>query len=269
MVLSFKNKFINPKPVYCNSWYRHCMKHINFSELKKYFIIFLLAVFVVIIAEMSALVFLAEKLPAQTDALLANNRVKLQKNVYDADKKGSLCVSIGAHVSSERSVNVGLERVSSLARVLHLPATNEWVQEVSIATRGHAWLNIYSGENRIQTVGLWPGGIFLDRERGEPPGGWIVRCIAPGEGGKLLKAIERKNNVTWTGYYNCASFVADVWNEVFPDDPVTSQPVRLTRIDDFSDVPFTRLVPLPPSPWGIIQTSIERTKARAEKRNVY
>lgn len=98
----------------------------------------------------------------------------------------------------------------------------------------------------------------MDRERSESPDGWIVRCIPPGEGDKLLIAIERRKNVTWTGYYNCASFAADIWNEVFPGDRITSQPVRLYKIASLGDAPFTRLVPLPPSPWGVIQTSIGR-----------
>lgn len=234
------------------------MKIEKISKLKKYLAVLFLGGLVMIIAEASLLVFFTERAPEQTEALLVNNRLELYKNVREADKQGQLCVSVGAHISPDRSVNIGLANVAKLAAKLHLPATSEWAEEVSIATQGHAWLNIYSGEERIQTVGLWPGGIFLDRERAESTHGWIVRCISPGEGDKLLNAIERRNNVTWTGYYNCASFVADIWNEVFPGDKITSQPARLYKIAVLGDAPFTRLVPLPPSPWGIIQTSINR-----------
>lgn len=131
------------------------------GKLKEYSMVFFLAVCVVVIGEVLLLLFFVERSPKQTDASLSNGRLKLYRNVHDADKKGQLCVSVGAHVSPDRSVNVGLANVARLAAILHLPATSEWAEEVSIATRGHAWLNIYSGEDRIQTVGLWPGGIFF------------------------------------------------------------------------------------------------------------
>lgn len=199
--------------------------------------------------------------PARRDDLhWANARIDFKKKIEDADSNDAICISVGAHVSPERGVNKRLAKLGSIARMLHFPATAEWADEIDISTRGHAWLNIVSNKKKILTVGLWPEGLHINRELEESHEGWMTRCLLKGEAGKLIDAIDRRNNVTWTGYYNCSSFAADVWNELFPSDSdrITNQPVKLLRIETLGEAPFTRLVPPPPSPWGIIQTSIGR-----------
>lgn len=199
-----------------------------------------------------------EKPPPRDEAHWGKSWIDLKNKIKDADSNDPICISVGAHVSSERGVNKRLAKLGSIAQMLHLPNTAEWANEIEISTRGHAWLNILSKDERILTVGLWPEGLQVNRELEESSEGWITRCLMKGEAGKLIDAIDRRNNVTWTGYYNCSSFAADVWNELFTSVRITNQPDRLRRIESLGDAPFTRLVPPPPSPWGIIQTSMGR-----------
>jgi hypothetical protein len=199
-----------------------------------------------------------EKPPRQDDLHWKHTRSDFIKKIEDADSNDPICISVGAHVSSERGANKSLAKLGRIARILNLPVTAEWAEEIEISTRGHAWLNILSKKERILTVGLWPEGLHVNRELDESPEGWMTRCLLKGEAGRLIDAIDRRNNVTWTGYFNCSSFAADVWNELFPSERITNQPVKLDHIKSLGEAPFTRLVPPPPSPWGIIQTSIGR-----------
>lgn len=193
-----------------------------------------------------------------TDLHWENAKINFKNRIEDTDPNEAICLSVGAHVSPERGVNKSLAKLGQLVRKIGFRSTGEWADEVDISTRGHAWLNILSGKKRILTVGLWPGGVHVNSELDENPEGWMTRCLSKGEAGKIIDAIERRSNVTWTGYYNCSNFVADVWNELFPSDRINSQPVKLHRIESLGNAPFTRLIPPPPSPWGIIQTSIGR-----------
>lgn len=171
----------------------------------------------------------------------------------------TITLTVHANVDAATQAPTYLRRLQALQLGTLYEPLKELLGEAESITRGHAWLSVKQA-NVCTTYGLFGNGPSKNIERKYPPG--IQRSVKISEEQlKTLKgAISARQDYQWTGYYNCASYVSELWQTTTGEliDPVPIGTVYVDTSGKHTALKTNvRLKPLPPAPLGIVQSIIK------------
>lgn len=153
-------------------------------------------------------------------------------------------ITIHANLDAQTAAPTWLRRIQAFM-------SNDFVAELEVVTRGHAWISVKDGSS-CRTYGLFDKGATRDLEAKYQQGIVRTKTITESEMQRLEEAISLRNDYRWTGYYNCATYAADLW-EAATGERLNVIPEKLFAIKNGVISANSSLKPLPPSPLGLMQ----------------
>lgn len=173
-----------------------------------------------------------------------------------------IVVAIHANLDTTTAAPTWLRRLKDGFKGIGIDDAYRLLAEAESISAGHAWISVRQGVT-CKTFGLFDGGPKVDQERMYAPGIQRSREISRSELSQLQDAVRQRLDYQWTGYYNCASYAAELWKEA-TGETINPVPTKTYYVDSKGERieirKNVRLKPLPPSPLGVIQEIIRLSK---------
>ncbi|KEI72157.1 hypothetical protein [Endozoicomonas elysicola] len=176
-------------------------------------------------------------------------------NAQGNDLNKKYVLTIHANISQETAAPTLLRSLKSVTKLAGESKLLSILSEAESVSAGHAWISLRTSDS-CTTYGLFGEGTTINKEQKYRTGLIRSKEINLDQFNKLNKAIHKRENYQWTGYYNCASYASEIWNEVTGEsiNPVPEKSFHYTGLDgDYESKANVYLNPLPPSPLGIVQ----------------